>query len=91
MSSISITRKHTKSMKEAHSAVNKVVKAITKKFSVDHRWEDSTLHFTRSGVDGHIALSKGLVKVHVKLGFLLMALRGPIESEIERVLDEEFG
>jgi putative polyhydroxyalkanoate system protein len=91
MSSISITRKHSKTMKEAHAAVDKVAKAISKKFTVEHEWEGDTLHFTRSGVDGHIALSKGLVKVNVKLGFLLAMLRGPVEAEIERVLDEEFG
>jgi putative polyhydroxyalkanoate system protein len=91
MSHISITRKHGKSMKDAHTAVDKVAKAIAKKFTVDHQWEGDTLHFTRSGVDGHIALSKGLVQVNVKLGFLLAMLRGPVEAEIGRVLDEEFG
>ncbi len=90
MSHISITRRHNKTMKEAHAAVNKVAKAITKKFSVDHQWQGDVLNFSRSGVDGHIELSKGLVTVNVKLGFLLMMLRAPIESEIERVLDEEF-
>ena len=90
MSHISIIRKHNKTMKQAHAAVNKVAKAITKKFSVEHQWDENVLNFSRSGVDGHIALSKGLVTVNVKLGFLLMLLRAPIEAEIERVLDEEF-
>jgi putative polyhydroxyalkanoate system protein len=91
MSQISIIRKHDKSMKAAKSAVNKVAAAIAKKFSVEHQWEDNILHFSRSGVDGHIALSKGQVEVHVKLGFLLMFIREPVATEIERVLDEEFG
>jgi putative polyhydroxyalkanoate system protein len=90
MSHISISRKHDKSIKDARAAVNKVAKAIAKKFSVEHDWDEDVLNFQRSGVEGHIALSKGLVKVNVKLGFLLMMLRGPIEAEIERVLDEEF-
>jgi len=29
--------------------------------------------------------------VHVKLGFLLMFIREPVATEIERVLDKEFG
>lgn len=91
MSSISITRQHDKSMKEAHAAVNKVAKAISKRFSVQTEWEGDTLHFSRSGVDGHIALTKGLVRIEAKLGFLLAMLRGPVEAEIQRVLDEEFG
>ncbi len=91
MSQISITRKHDKSIKDAKTAVNKVARAIARKFSVEHQWEEHTLHFTRSGVDGHIALSKGQVKVHVQLGFLLVLLKQPIADEIARVLDEEFG
>jgi len=41
-------------------------------------------------VNGHIALAKGTVTVTVVLGFLLFAIRGPIEAEIGRKLDEEF-
>lgn len=91
MSDISISRKHSKSIKDARSAVNKVAAAIAKRFSVHHEWDADVLNFSRSGVDGHIALTKGLVQVNVKLGFLLGMLRKPIEQEIERVLDEEFG
>ncbi len=91
MSSISITRKHDKSLKDARAAVNKLTASIARKFSVVHEWEDDVLHFCRPGVDGHIELGKGVVKIDVKLGFLLMAIRGSVENEIQRVLDEEFG
>jgi putative polyhydroxyalkanoate system protein len=91
MSSISISRRHKKSPKEARASVSKIAKAIAKRFDIEHEWEDDTLHFQRSGVDGAIELGKGTVKITARLGFLLMALRGPIESEIRRVLDEEFG
>ncbi len=90
MSQISITRKHGKTMKDAKVAVNHLAKAMNKKFAVDHEWDGDTLSFARSGVSGQIALSKGVVKVDVKLGFLLMALKSSVESEIERVLDEQF-
>ena len=91
MSDISITRKHGKSIAQARASVDKVAKAITKKFDVELVWNGDVLSFSRSGVEGSIALAKGLVKVHVKLGFLLGMMRGPIEQEIERVLDQEFG
>ena len=91
MSDISITRKHGKSIAQARASVDKVAKAITKKFDVELVWNGDVLSFSRSGVEGSIALAKGLVKVHVKLGFLLGMMRGPFEQEIERVLDQEFG
>jgi len=91
MSTIKITRRHKKSMAEARKAVERVAQSIGKKFDVTYGWEGDTLHFERSGVNGHIALAKGAVTVTVLLGFLLFAIRAPIEREIERKLDEEFG
>jgi len=90
MSTIRITRRHKKPMAEARKAVERVAKSIGKKFDVSYAWEGDTLHFERSGVNGHIALAKGTVTVTVVLGFLLFAIRGPIESEIGRKLDKEF-
>jgi putative polyhydroxyalkanoate system protein len=91
MATISISRKHKKSLPDARAAVDRVAKGIAKKFSVSHEWEGDTLHFSRMGVDGHIALGKGTVKVEANLGFLLMAIRSSVEDEIERYLDKEFG
>jgi putative polyhydroxyalkanoate system protein len=91
MATISITRKHKKSMADARAAIDRVAKGIAKKFQVSHEWEGDTLHFSRPGVDGRIALGKGSVKVEATLGFLLMVIKSSVEDEIERYLDEEFG
>ena len=48
------------------------------------------LNFSRSGVDGHIKVNPKSIHVFADLGFFLSALKGPIETEIERYLDEEF-
>lgn len=90
MPTINVTRKHQKSMKDARTAVEHVAAKIAERFDVDYEWEGNTLHFQRSGVDGHIALAKGEVNVKVNLGFLLTALRGPIEREINNQIDREF-
>ncbi|WP_330970720.1 polyhydroxyalkanoic acid system family protein, partial [Lysobacter sp. A3-1-A15] len=49
------------------------------------------LNFSRSGVDGRIALLPHQLHVSAQLGFLFGAMKGTIESEIRRVLDERFG
>jgi len=91
MATISISRKHKKSMSEARASIDRVAKGIARKFQVNHEWEGDTLHFSRPGVDGHIALGKGSVRVEATLGFLLMVIKSSVEDEIERYLDEEFG
>ena len=91
MATISISRKHKKSLPEARAAVDRVAKGIAAKFQVSHEWDGNTLHFSRPGVDGHIALGKGTVSVEAQLGFLLMMIKSSVEDEIERYLDKEFG
>ncbi len=91
MSNIDIRRKHTRPLKEARSAIERVAEHIAEKFDVEYGWNGNNMEFSRGGVDGNIAVTRKDVHVTAKLGFLLMAIKGPIEREIERYLDEEFG
>src|SRR5262249_21507024 len=68
MAKIDIRRKHGSSLKAAKAAVEKTAKAIGKKFAISSEWEGDTLHFQRSGVDGHIAVTKSEVHVYAELG-----------------------
>ena len=42
-------------------------------------------------MDGAIELQPGAVRVTAKLGFLLSAMKGMVEGEIQRVLKEKLG
>ena len=91
MSTIDIEHSHKLPHAKARKAVEDVAKKLGERFGMDARWEGDTLHFKRSGVDGQIALEPNRLHVTAKLGFLLAAMKGPIESEIRRVLEERFG
>lgn len=90
MPSIDISRSHDKPLAEARKSVERLAKQIAKRFDVTYAWDDNTLNFERSGVNGAIALTKGKVRVTAKLGFLLMAIQPAVEREINKHLDEEF-
>jgi len=90
MPSIEIRRQHKKPMKDARHAVEKVAEKIAERFDIKYNWQGNTLHFERSGVNGYIALSKGEVHVTANLSFFLGALKGPIEREIDRQIEQEF-
>ena len=91
MPSIDISRPHSLSIAAAKKAVDRVAAHIAEKFEVDSAWQGNTLVFRRSGVDGHIQVEAKKVRVTVELGFLLLAIRGTVEREIRRYLEEEFG
>lgn len=75
---------------KARKAVEDVARKLAERFDVEYGWDGDTLNFARSGVDGKIALAPEQLHVTAQLGFLLSALKGPIEAEIRRVLDEKF-
>ena len=90
MSHIDIRHAHNLPHEQARRAVEEVARKLGERFGAESRWEGDTLHFRRSGVDGHIALAPRQLHVYAKLGFLLSAMKAPIETEIRRVLDERF-
>jgi putative polyhydroxyalkanoate system protein len=91
MSHIDLHHPHALSLEEARKAIDEVAAKLSARFAMDCAWEGDTLRFTRSGVEGRIALLPGQLHVTAKLGFLLAAMKGQIEQEIRRVLAERFG
>lgn len=91
MPSIDVCKPHSKPLPQARQAVQRVADHMAERFAVSCAWEGDTLHFERSGVHGRIELSHADVRVVAQLGFLMGALKGPIEAEVHRYLDEEFG
>ncbi len=91
MSNIEIRHKHARKKAEARASVERIAEHIAEKFDVTYAWEGDELAFDRSGVHGLIKLVGKEIHVTAHLSFLLAMLKGPIESEIRRYLDEEFG
>ena len=91
MAEIRIKHRHSLPPAKARKVVEQVAKKLAERFDIEYEWEDDVLQFSRAGVDGRIALHKDSVDIHAKLGFLLSTMKGPIEAEIRRVLDERFG
>lgn len=90
MPNIDIRHVHSLSHAKARKAVQEVAEKLAERFGVDYDWDGDTLNFARSGVDGKIDLAPKSLRVTANLGFLMSAFKGPIESEIKRVLDERF-
>ena len=90
MSRIDIRHPHALPRAKAKQAIDEVAKKLAERFQMECAWNGDILNFTRSGVDGQIALGAKDLHVHAKLGFLTAMFKEPIESEIKRVLQERF-
>ena len=90
MSTIDIRQPHSMKPAEARKAVEALAEKLAAKFGVGYNWDGDGLVFERSGVDGRVQLEPGALRVTAKLGFLLSAMKAPIEQEIRKVLQERF-
>ncbi|GAB3791683.1 polyhydroxyalkanoic acid system family protein [Dyella agri] len=90
MPSIDIHRPHSLPLPEARAVVEKVAARMREKFDLEGRWQGDTLLFSRPGVNGQIAVGEDAIRVRAELGLLLSPLKGMIEQEIRRKLDEHF-
>jgi len=90
MAKIDIRRPHGKTLPEARAVVEKVAARMSEKFGTKGGWEGDAYTFSGSGVKGAIAVSGSDVHVTAELGMLLSAMKGVIEGEIRKKLDEHF-
>ncbi len=87
MADISLTRKHQLGLKGAKTAADKMSARLNEKFDLISSWTGDTLHFQRSGVNGKMLVSETHMELEVSLGFLLKAMKGPIEKAVVENLD----
>ena len=90
MAKIDICRSHQLSMAEAHAIVDQVAARMQEKFGMQGQWQGDTLQLSRPGVNGSIVVASDTIRVHAELGMLLSPLKGMVEQEIQRKLDEHF-
>jgi len=90
MPKIEIDRPHHLSIADARTAVDKVAARMHEKFGVNGQWQGDTLQFSRPGVNGTIAVGSSAIQVKAELGMMFSPLKGMVEQEIRRKLDELF-
>lgn len=88
MSEINYVRSHRLSLAQAKKVAQQTADDLALQYDLTSEWEGDTLHFQRSGVDGHMYVTATEIALHVKLGFLLRPFKARFEQHIERHLDQ---
>lgn len=90
MPKIDIHRPHQLSVAEARTVVDKVAERMQEKFAMTGQWQGDIFQFSRPGVSGTISVESDAIRVKAELGMMLSPLKGMVEQEIRRKLDEHF-
>jgi putative polyhydroxyalkanoate system protein len=88
MPDISLSRDHTLGLDGAKTAADKMADKLGEKFDLTGDWKGNTLHFARPGVTGSLSITATSMALEVSLGFLLKAMKGPIEKAVNEQLDK---
>ena len=87
MADIQLKRAHSLGLRGAKEAADKMADKLGKQFNLNGTWKGNVLNFERPGVNGTLAISESEMKLEVTLGFLLKAMKGPIERAVLEQLD----
>jgi putative polyhydroxyalkanoate system protein len=91
MPDIKIIRSHSLGLPQARKVAYQWAEDCEKKLDMECTYEEGkaedVVQFKRSGVEGRLNVTATGFDLHAKLGFLLGAFKGKIESEIEKNLD----
>ncbi|WP_438951759.1 polyhydroxyalkanoic acid system family protein [Porticoccus sp.] len=90
MSHIQLERNHTMEKEQVRAMTEELGQKLKAKHGGDYCWEDDTVHYKHSGIDARVSFDDKTIRVDVKLGLLMGAFRGMIESEVTKYLDEKF-
>lgn len=91
MSDIIIRRPHALGRERALAVAHKMVHQLGESLDAEYRWEGEALYFTRTGASGRVEVHESEVVVEVRLGLLLKPLKGQLEQQIRRYLDQTLG
>jgi putative polyhydroxyalkanoate system protein len=90
MPKIDIRKPHQLPVADARAVVEQVAAKMREKFGMEGQWQGDTFVFSRQGVSGSIAVEPAAIQVRAELGLMLSPLKGLVEQEIRRKLDEHF-
>lgn len=92
MPDIQLSQPHQLTQQQARAKVDEMTHQLESNLGLTTQWlDDHKLSFERSGANGVLTLTEQQVSVEVKLNFMLRAMKGTIEKELEKALRKAFG
>ena len=90
MPDIDIRRKHSLGLEGARAAADRLAAELGTRFGLTGAWDGNILRFERPGVEGTLGITPDEVHLQVALGFMLKAMKGSIETAVQRDVEKLF-
>ncbi len=91
MADIQLSQAHQMTHQQARAKVDEMTHKLENELGLTTQWlDDNRVSFERSGANGMLTLTEQQVTVEVELNFLLRAMKGAIEQELQKALTKTF-
>ena len=90
MSTLEINYPHTLDQAAARTAITHLVDQLAAQMPLQTHWTENVLHFSGSGMQGHIDVRDRDVTIYATLGLLASAMKGMVEQKIAQALQRHF-
>jgi putative polyhydroxyalkanoate system protein len=90
MATLSISKKHHLSHKQAKLAAQKVADDLKERFDLSYAWRGDAIEFERPGLAGEMHVGSSEVRLDCELGFMLSLLKPKLEAEINKEFEKRF-
>ncbi|TVQ93024.1 MAG: hypothetical protein EA400_02950 [Chromatiaceae bacterium] len=87
MSKIHVVRRHEAGLVTARTEIERVAARMRDDHGAAYAWNGNTLHFSRGGLHGQIAVTDLEVKLTIRLGLLFAPMRHQIETRLVEKID----
>jgi len=91
MSTIHIERSHQLDIDSARAQLVEIEPMLRERYGIALDWSGADATIRGSGVSGSVHLGADVVRLDLKLGFVLRPLAGKIRSAVEAELDKALG
>jgi putative polyhydroxyalkanoate system protein len=88
LATITVTHPHSIGIDQAFEITDRIATHYKNRNEVEYFWEGFCLKFTRTGAHGEIHVGENEIRIAVTLSMLLRPLKGRIEREIQKELNE---
>ena len=91
MTTLHFNHPHNRSADEVRTQLQQLADKARDRYGVESQWQDDALLFSAQGNTGTIKMLPGAVDVTIELNWLMSAMSGQIESQLQKSLTKNLG
>jgi len=88
---MTVSRKHSKDRTEIKAIVEQIADELGREFGFSYHWDEDTLKFSRTGVNGYIQTHDDEIEVKINKSFFIPLSDAFLKAKVNEYMDSYLG